>query len=490
MILSASVMIVVGAIIRIFTIDRLPKWTFIVIWILVSVRLLVPFSLPVAFVDLQFSRPSTIVDSVEGTTNLPQATTVGGEWVPILPFYDAGQTVEPFASGGINLTAILIGIWVLGSVVFASYFFIVHYKFREKMCTSLPVENEYVSKFFAIHKTWRKIQVRQLEQICSPLTYGFLRPVILLPTAMNFDDEQRINYILMHELIHVKRFDYVWKILFTITLCVHWFNPLVWLMCLLVNRDIELACDEKVLKIFGWKARAGYGLTLLDMAEAVNGQFTPIYNSFSQRPITERINVMVKSKKTSMVGAVVALAVVLGSMAIFSHSSDISANTRDIMPVAPEVYNVIFAGEDISHWVYSSDTINNRIENAAPMSFGDPLPRAGYIRRTISNDYMFYMSRVLEYYGIAQPSDNWAGVSLEDRWNLTGADPNDQWILRNAQRIQSGDASLIIEEVIIYDEVQDQFFIAYVNFIFSDPVWDSHYTSFNAMLPIGDYRWW
>jgi len=79
---------------------------------------------------------------------------------------------------------------------------------------------------------------------------------------MDLRDEEKPNYILTHEFIHIKRFDYAWKLLFAAAVCVHWFNPLVWLMYILANRDIELACDEKVLQIFGRKSRASYGLTL------------------------------------------------------------------------------------------------------------------------------------------------------------------------------------------------------------------------------------
>ena len=240
MILSASIMILVGVLVRFFAINRLPKLTFVVIWGLVSIRLLVPFSLPTAFTGLRlFSFPTfdaVIASSVENIPSAPVATEARS-WVSALPLSDMGQVPEPLLAGGINWTALFIGLWVCGSVLLASYFLGAHYRFRKKMRTSLPVTHAFTAEFFATHKICRTIRVRQSDQITSPLTYGILRPVILLPSTMDFGDEEKLNYVLTHELIHVKRFDYAWKLLFAATLCVHWFNPLVWLMYTLTNRD-------------------------------------------------------------------------------------------------------------------------------------------------------------------------------------------------------------------------------------------------------------
>ena len=89
--------------------------------------------------------------------------------------------------------------------------------------------------------------------ISSPLTYGILHPVILLPKKLDRNDQAALKYVLTHEYVHIRRFDAITKILFAAVLCIHWFNPLVWVMYVLANRDIELSCDAWVIRMMGEK---------------------------------------------------------------------------------------------------------------------------------------------------------------------------------------------------------------------------------------------
>jgi len=308
-------MIAVGILIRFFAMNWLPKRIFVVIWGLVSVRLLVPFSFPVTF-------------DVWQLLNLPALRTgvtpgvVGGPYVPFqLPWPDVVPPSAVVEQVALSWTVVITGVWVVGSVLLALYLVATHYRFRRKMRTSLPVEHAYITAFCLKHKLRRSICIRQSDQIRSPLTYGVLRPTILLPAGMDFEDEEKLSYVLTHELIHVKRFDYVWKLVFAAVLCIYWFNPLVWLMYVLANRDIELSCDEAVLKRFGQKVRAAYGLTLLDMAERKR-TLSFVGSGFSKHMVAERIRVLTKAKRKSVVGAVVALALVIGAMTAFAASPD------------------------------------------------------------------------------------------------------------------------------------------------------------------------
>ena len=102
------------------------------------------------------------------------------------------------------------------------------------------------------------------DQIVSPLTYGILRPVIILPKRMDWEDHNSLYFVLTHELAHIKRWDAAWKLCLAAVLAVHWFNPLVWMMYALANRDIELACDEKVIRTVGSKRRVAYARVLVE----------------------------------------------------------------------------------------------------------------------------------------------------------------------------------------------------------------------------------
>ena len=128
---------------------------------------------------------------------------------------------------------------------------------------------------------------------------------------MDLDNEQLVRYILVHEYVHIRRFDTLWKLLALCAVCVHWFNPLVWVMLVLLNRDLELSCDEMVLRHFGGTERASYAHSLIDMAER-GRPFSFMHSYFSKNAAEERIIAIMKYKKTSLLAVVLALVLTLG----------------------------------------------------------------------------------------------------------------------------------------------------------------------------------
>ena len=111
----------------------------------------------------------------------------------------------------------------------------------------------------------RTISIRLLDDARTPLTYGLGRPVVVLPEHLETDARRRM-YILTHELVHIRSLDCLRKWLLTSARCVHWFNPLVWLMVYTANRDLELACDGTVLRLLGDGSRKAYAGVLLEFA--------------------------------------------------------------------------------------------------------------------------------------------------------------------------------------------------------------------------------
>ena len=108
--------------------------------------------------------------------------------------------------------------------------------------------------------------------------------------------KKQLQYVLSHEYVHIYRYDTVTKLIATLALCIHWFNPFVWVMYILFNRDIELACDESVIRQFGEKSKSAYSLMLINM-EATKSGLLPFCNSFSKNAIEERITAIMKTKK-------------------------------------------------------------------------------------------------------------------------------------------------------------------------------------------------
>lgn len=301
--LSGAVLIAVIALIRTLFINRFPKGFFLSLWGIALVRLILPFSIPSAFsVYSLFGRNEKVQDVI---TESPLATAL-----PLLPFETMGfHDAAPVTNAGNNTFPWEIT-WFVGFMFFAVFFAICYITCLRNYKTSLPVSTNYTEKWLREHPARREISIRRSDLISSPLTYGFIRPVILLPKTVDLDNREQLNYIFLHEYIHIRRFDPVAKLLMIITLCLHWFNPLVWIMYFLFNRDLELSCDEAVVRKSGTESRAGYARTLVSMEEQRSVP-TLLFNSFSKNTIEERIIAIMKPKKFTLFGGIAAFSLIL-----------------------------------------------------------------------------------------------------------------------------------------------------------------------------------
>ena len=320
---SAAVLIIAVIIVRALTLYKLPKKTFLILWGVVICRLLIPFSIPSRFsfytgIDI-LRRASTetmhfTVPSI--TTGIPYISNGTSD----MGVVDIGKV----ADSGISTISIsispLVVIWLIGMCVCAIFFITTYIKCRREFKTALPVENDIIAFWQQKHPLRLPVQIRQSDRIKAPLTYGILSPVLLLPQATDWEDETKLQYILTHEFVHIKRFDALTKFLLTAALCIHWFNPLVWIMYVLANRDIELSCDETVVRTFGEPQKSTYALTLIELEEK-KSRLIPLSNNFSKNAIEERITAIMKIKKYSIPIIVVAMLLVVGVTVGFATSN-------------------------------------------------------------------------------------------------------------------------------------------------------------------------
>lgn len=172
------------------------------------------------------------------------------------------------------------------------------------------------------------------------IMHGICHPVILFPKKTEWEKESEIAYVLEHEYVHIKRCDSITKLLVTGVSCIHWFNPLVWVMYILFNRDLELACDEEVIHQFGSHSKAEYARTLIAMEEQKSG-YMPLCNNFSKNAIEERITAIMKMKKTSMVMLLAATVMIVGVTVVFASSAKAHGNetaylTEEVSGVSDE----------------------------------------------------------------------------------------------------------------------------------------------------------
>ena len=314
---AGGVLILFIVVIRALAIHRLPKTTFLALWMIAALRLLLPFSIPLTFnIHIGLDVFSDVVQKLpSGNIGFP----IPGE---SRHAYDTGAVVSSPAAERISIFVIL---WLVGVLLLALYFSISYLRSMRKFRMSVPDNTPYIREWLNAHQIVRPIEVRSSDLISSPLTYGILHPVILLPKKLDRNDQAALKYVLTHEYVHIRRFDAITKILFAAVLCIHWFNPFVWVMYVLANRDIELSCDAWVIRMMGEKNRSSYALMLIKMEEKRSGM-SALYSHFGKNAISERIEAIMKFKKTSILACTLALALIAGATTAFA-----AARTDDNM---------------------------------------------------------------------------------------------------------------------------------------------------------------
>ena len=331
---AGAVMILVVTVIRALVIYRVPKKTFMVLWGITLARLLIPFSAPSAFsIYTFFGKKEPIISNVGDTA----VTTLG-------PAIQEGQmtTAPNYISHSEVAVPIWAIIWAIGALICAVVFSITYWKCYKEFQTSLPIDNDFTRNWLSSHHIKRSIQIRQSELVSAPLTFGILRPVILMPKTTDWNDEKTLQYVLAHEFVHIRRFDTITKLILLIALCVHWFNPFVWVMYVLANRDIELSCDETVLHLFGENTKASYARTLIGMEEIKSG-ITPLCNNFSKNALEERMTAIMKTKKSTVLSIALAVLIVAGTATAFATSAkveDDKANSTTLMAGIEKTYTI------------------------------------------------------------------------------------------------------------------------------------------------------
>ncbi len=312
--LAGTAIILAASLIRALGRDRLPRRTFEALWALAALRLTVPAALP--FRWSVWSALARTADRAAPAAAAPALAAGPG-------LAAAGQLVDGimhFAPATLPAAAPIpwrTVLWVLGVCVLALLLTARYIRAGRRFRSAEVTEDSYVNQFSGAHPLRRRVSVRVSDRVGTPLTYGVLRPVILLPRSMDLRDRETLGYVLAHETAHIRRFDALRKLLLWAVVCVHWFNPAVWLMLVLATQDMELACDEAVVRFFGPDARRGYAHALLDMEERRSG-LTGLASGFAKNAIEERIHSIMKIRKKSFLSGLLALALVLATGAVFA----------------------------------------------------------------------------------------------------------------------------------------------------------------------------
>ena len=317
-----TVIILLIVVLRAVLINRLPKKTFLILWWIALIRLLVPFS--IKSVTSIYSLLQSIYSDIN-PVRTAQTTT-------FLPIHgNMPEIANGLSEAMVQRTesiSILSVIWLAGLLLCFGFFAVSYIKCYREFRFSLPVENDILEAWKEKHPLKRSLSIRQTETIAAPLSYGVIRPVILMPKNTEWKNIYQLRYVLEHEYVHIRRLDMLTKLIMIAAVCIHWFNPLVWVMYILFNRDLELSCDETVVCRFGMDIKSVYATTLISMEEKKSG-LTPLCNSFSKNAIEERIRAIMKIKKTSKFAVMISAVLVIGVTGGFATSaSSLEKNTE------------------------------------------------------------------------------------------------------------------------------------------------------------------
>ena len=342
--------VLIGAILllRLLGRYRLPGWTFRILWGVALARLLIPVALPfpwnvyAGLERLLSQEAAQPIPSESGalvqTLPVPPASDLPGLDMPSAPQEPAWSGTAQTAPMEIPWPAIL---WLAGAVLLAVAFVVSYRRSVAVFRTALPLTHPAINRWRQCYPVLRGVPIRRCDRIRSPLTYGLIRPVVLLPKGLDCDDTQERGYVLLHEGAHIKHRDAWWTLLLAAALCVHWFNPLVWCMYVWANRDLERCCDESVVRRCGLEARSEYALTLLKWEER-RGGLLPLCSNLGTPILKERVVFIMKLKKQSAAAVALTLALVMGTTVAFATGP--APETADQGRVSQDIQSPISSG--------------------------------------------------------------------------------------------------------------------------------------------------
>lgn len=286
---------------------RAPRWLAYTLWLPLMIRLVSPVS---------FSSSFALLGRLISTPAGP----VGIQYIPpdigqhTQPRIDIGihginQIINPVlpaeaVPAGVNPLQIMISIcswvWLAGFLIMLACGVISYFRLKRKIGTAIKISE----------------QIYESDEISTPFVCGFFKPAIYLPVGLNARDQE---YVVQHERAHLERFDHLVKPLAFVVLSIHWFNPLIWLAFRMLGRDMEMCCDERVIRYLGRAEKADYGTALVRLA-AKRPLMAGSPLAFGENSVKGRIKNILNVKRPAFwITIVLVILLVLAGIALLSN---------------------------------------------------------------------------------------------------------------------------------------------------------------------------
>ena len=390
--ISASWLILAVLILRL-VLKKAPKWVNVLLWGIVAVRLICPLSFESALslipssetipLDIEMAAKPTIDSGVPAINSVVN---------PVLSSSAPPQHVLTSANPLQIWIPILNIIWLIGVGALLLYTAVSYWRLCRKVDTAV----RYKGNIF------------QSENVSSPFVLGIIKPRIYLPFNMNGQD---LEHVVAHEQAHIRRKDHWWKPLGFLLLTIHWFNPLMWLAYVLLCRDIELACDEKVIKELGNEQRADYMQALV--ACSVNRRMIaacPL--AFGEVGVKERVKSVMNYKKPAFWVIIIAVIICVGVAACFLTNPKQDRYTLRIVVPAGSQEEFVYTEEEVS-------TVRNSIKIWSGDGLGDTEVLLFPVNKTAETGYTAtYLTHGMSVEFDAE-NDTWfkIGVNMQNPTN-------------------------------------------------------------------------
>lgn len=297
--------IAIAVIVTRLLLKKVPKVFSYVLWLAVLIRLVFPFSFNSAFSFLGYLNSN--------------AQTGGQKYVPI----NIGLMKKPVVDVGINIVnsavnsslpsattiasvnpmqiilEITMIIWTFGIVLLFIYSVISYLKVKSNVKTATLIKDN----------------IFETDKIITPFLCGFINPKIFVPIGLS---ENELSYIIGHELAHIKRLDYIIKPFAFLVLIMHWFNPLMWVSFTLMSKDMEMSCDESVIKSMGSDVKGGYSNSLLSLSVKRSGLLFGSPLAFGESNIKSRIKNVLNYKRPSLWVVIISIISIVSLIIVFT----------------------------------------------------------------------------------------------------------------------------------------------------------------------------
>lgn len=275
----AASMLIIAVILLRLILKNAPKWTRHILWLLVGLRLVIPFT---------FESPFSLVPNAQAINSTTNSST---SYVSSVVNSDGFHAMQNAVSlpDEVSIITILAWFWVFGVAVMLIYMLFSYLHLYFKVRESIVI----------------KENILICDRISSPFVFGIIRPRIYLPSYLSKEEK---TYVIAHEQAHISHCDNILKPIGYLILNIHFFNPLCWIAFKLFTKDIELACDERVIKNYDIKDKKGYSTALLSCSIERNILSVCPF-SFGESGLKQRIKSVLGYKKPTVIVVILSFAV-------------------------------------------------------------------------------------------------------------------------------------------------------------------------------------